>query len=245
MHKTAFIILSTLTLGCAGQAKVTKSTDKIENSKPLTINITNPERIASPFKNEADEEMFWKIMNNEVDLEKIDPKPSNKIAVILMMALSYEVPDMIRVQAFNALMAKSSQMMDQSTKETVEKAFDSDNLAQRIGALRLIFEYDVDALNILRHVLKDAARLGDFVEKQEAKVKATTSTPPQNQNRNPDQIPSPNDGKLEHNHQYHHGGIFCFPHLSLVTCHSTDLDFCLNPVIQHRVAPPWRGQSWA
>ena len=192
MRNITFILLSTLAISCAGQTKTTKSPGKLKNSKPAIINITNPERITSPFKTQADEEMFWKIMNQEVDLEKIELSPSNKIAIILMTALSYDVPDIIRVQAFNVLMAKSSQMMDQATKANVERAFDSDNILHRVTALRLIFEYDVDALAILRHVLNDGARITDFIVKQEAKVKKTPDAPPNFKSAPPATSPAPN-----------------------------------------------------
>lgn len=53
MHKVAFLIFSTLVLGCAGQ-------------KPPPVSLSDNQNTKSPFYNTAEEEIFWAIIAGDV-----------------------------------------------------------------------------------------------------------------------------------------------------------------------------------
>lgn len=83
MRKIAFVLLSTLALGCAGQ-------------KPPPVSLSDNQKTKSPFTNTVEEEIFWSIVKGDVSY---NPQESN---------IDYKIADMIH----NALFLNNNESLE-------------------------------------------------------------------------------------------------------------------------------------
>lgn len=140
----------------------------------------------SPFHSSADEVMFWKIMNDEVDVSQLKRTPEMRLAVVLRACLSDKLPVQLRMQILQSLLAsKFSADLDQPGLEALFSQFTNDKVEMRLAAMKTIASKDAAMANMLRYVLSDTAHLKEFAAKNKSTAPATPSLP--------------NDGKMEHN----------------------------------------------
>lgn len=186
MHKTAILLCSLLfATACANTTPAPRLIHPEKSpvaaaakATPTTaLSNDNLSRLPNPFKSKTDEEMFWKVMNGEVDAKSIAMTDELQIALILRIMLSSLTPEQMRMQVTQMLVCRtpiyypSEEDLHQMSEDLV-----SGDFPRRWHSLHFLFESSIKTTNLVRYVLGDIARMKDFALKD---AKAKAEAPPE------------------------------------------------------------------
>lgn len=169
MQKIAFILLSALALGCAGQAKTTKLVESLENDH----------QIKSPFLDKIQEEIFWSIIRGEVVPAPNSHNLDNDTALLIRKILINKTEIVARIDALHQL--KDLTIAPEKLGSYCRN-FEVGHAEDRLWTLKAFFNDRYRGQEILTYAL-NSPRMLTFIADEMTKS-----------------APSPNDGKLEHNH---------------------------------------------
>lgn len=187
MRKVAIAMISSLLIsGCAA----------FQSNPPPTIHPTRvtPGPIAkskdtasvnlnNPFKSKADEELFWKIMNGEIDnpeVKKVEDTPFYTIAIGLRILLSCQsTDDKLRTEIITGLLGNVPQLfMSEETIAKVTANLSGENMMERLQALHFIFALQAKGANIINYVLNDKEHMLPFFKNEMAACEETKKATP-------------------------------------------------------------------
>ncbi len=198
MKKTTLVLISALSLAACATAKPieVKGSPKPEVAAPDPLQIkpslpaslaTNP--YPNPFKNQTEEDLFWKVMNGEVDNLTEDAPPLVNIAVLLRVAMSPRYEDDARTKAL--IMLTNLAIFYIPSQNLAEMDFNLLNTDPVVSwnALRIVSNLNFNALAIVNYVLNDDKNMSQWLANETAAIKKMQTSPKEKT------APTPDTGK--------------------------------------------------
>ncbi len=210
MKKTALALISALSLAACASTK-SSQVEPADMKAMLTLPETetpktalskpNIDELQNPFESKEDEALFWAIMNDEIDPSKLVAMgPIVKLARTLQMALSPRSPAPLREAALNVLLKDGAiLLMRESDRYEYLADIHDEDMVSHWQAMNFLFGENAHLIAALRYVLADEQHIKEFFIKEQMKIKKSLDNKSKPAPKNLDPIPSPNDGKLEHN----------------------------------------------
>lgn len=184
MKTAGYGLILVCTLGCAHaiptEAKLPSNSSSLNYSpaanQPLALKQQDASPKKSPFKDAAEEDMFWRVVNMETAAENIPNVPVNRVALFLALVLSPNPSPQERAESLAKLLNKFMAFTTIAEDHAIQQALEnSTDIPKRWAAMQMLFKRDAEANALLDYALNDKKRMKEYFTKQTAAMQKKQS----------------------------------------------------------------------